>query len=207
MHKIENILVRVAEISHCQSGLTEEELSSVGRALPKRLREFTAGRHIARRTLREMNLAAPSIPVAENRCPVWPDGIVGSISHTDDRVGVALARTKDYVSVGFDIESVGSVKRDLFDMVLTDSERDNMDVMVKPELATQVFSCKESVYKAVYPIVGKFLEFRDLEIRMADGRFEANCIADERSNNCIGNGQGFLEVDGDLVKSLFVIER
>jgi len=207
MQKVQNILIRVAEIRQCQSILTEEELSSVGRALPKRVREFTAGRHIARSALRELNLAAASIPVAENRCPVWPDGIVGSISHTDDRVGVALAQAKDYVSVGFDIESVGSVKRDLFDMVLTDNERENMDLTANPELATQVFSCKESVYKAVYPIIGKFLEFRDLEIRIADGHFEADCPADIRSNICIGRGQGFLEIDGGLVKTLFTIKE
>jgi len=207
LHNIEDILIRVAKICLCQDGLTAEELPYVSQAFPKRVREFTAGRHIARRTLRQMNVATSSIPVGKNRLPVWPDGIVGSISHTDDIVGVALARAKDYVSVGFDIETGGSVKHDLFDMIMTDSEREYLDLKAKPELATHVFSCKESVYKAVYPIVGEFLEFRDLEVRIANGRFEAGCTADARSNIWVGVGKGFIETDGDLVKTLFVIER
>lgn len=207
LHEIENILIRVSEIRLCQGILTGEELPYVSQAVPKRVREFTAGRHIARRALRHINVAASSIPVAKNRCPVWPDGIVGSISHTDDIVGVALARAQDYVSVGFDIEAGQAVKPELCDMVLTDDERCHIDLNAEPELATLIFSCKESVYKAVYPLIGEFLEFQDLEISIANDGFEVSCINDVRSNAYIGNGRGFLEMDNDLVKTLFVIQN
>jgi len=207
LHEIENILIQVAEIRLCQGILTEDELPYVSKAVPKRVREFTAGRHIARRALRHMNVAASSIPVAKNRCPVWPDGIVGSISHTDDIVGVALARTQDYVSVGFDIEAGRAVKPELFNMFLTDDESYHIDPIAESELATLIFSCKESVYKAVYPLVGEFLEFRDLEISITDDGFEVSCVNDVRSNAYIGSGRGFLEVGNDLVKTLFVIQN
>ena len=207
LQDIENILIRVDEIRLCQGILTREELPYVSQAVPKRVREFTAGRHIARRALRHINVAASSIPVAKNRCPVWPDGIVGSISHTDDIVGVALARAQDYVSVGFDIEAGQAVKPELCDMVLTDDERCHIDLNAEPELATLIFSCKESVYKAVYPLIGEFLEFQDLEISIANDGFEVSCINDVRSNAYIGNGRGFLEMDNDLVKTLFVIQN
>ena len=186
--------------------MTGDELPYVNQAVLKRVREFTAGRHIARRAMRQMNVAASSITVAKNRCPVWPDGIVGSISHTDDIVGVALARAQDYVSIGFDIEVGRAVKPELWDMVLTDDEKDNIDLNAEPELATLVFSCKESVYKAVYPLIGEFLEFRDIEISIVDDGFDVNCINNGRSNAYTATGRGYLEMDDDLVKTLFVIK-
>lgn len=207
LHEIENILIRVAEIRLCQGILTGEELQYVSRAVPKRVREFTAGRHIARRALRHMNVAASSIPVDKNRCPVWPDGIVGSISHTDDFVGIALARAQDYVSVGFDIEAGGAVRPELCDMFLTDDESYQIDLIADSELVTLIFSCKESVYKAVYPLVGEFLEFQDLEISIVDDGFEVSCVNEVRSSAYIRNGRGFLEVGNDLVKTLFVIQN
>jgi 4'-phosphopantetheinyl transferase EntD len=105
--ELENILVLVSDIRLCQGTLIPDELPFIRNAAPKRVREFTAGRHIARQAMRQMGVPAAAIPVAENRCPVWPRGVIGSISHTNDTVGIALARTHDYVSIGFDIEAAG----------------------------------------------------------------------------------------------------
>jgi len=206
LQEIENVLVLMSEIRLYQGVLTEEELSFVSRAAPKRVREFTAGRHLARSALREMGVAVASIPVSPNRYPVWPDGIVGSISHTDDNVGVALARVQDFISVGFDIEICGAVKPDLYDIILSDDEKKRINLDAEPDFATLVFGCKESVYKAVYPLVDEFLEFQDIQIEIADDRFSACCINDGRSRAYVAAGQGYFETHDDMVKTLFVIE-
>lgn len=206
LNELENILVLVSEIGLCQGTLNSDELPFISNAAPKRVREFTAGRHIARQAMRHMGVAAASIPVADNRCPVWPRGVVGSISHTNDTVGIALAKSHDYVSVGFDIETAGAVTTDLYDMVLTDGEKEYTDRNAGSDLATLIFCCKESVYKAVYPLVGEFLEFQDIEISLADDGFTVNCLNDRESNSYIQSGRGYFEVRDTLVMSLFSID-
>ena len=152
-----------------------------------------------------MNVRKSSIPADENRCPRWPEGIVGSISHTDDTAGVALARTRDYLSLGFDIEARGAVTAELRDMVLTKREQAQIESYSDPDFATLIFSCKESIYKAVYPLAGEFLEFHDIEINFADEGFTAECTGDRRSKSYIEGGKGYIEADADLVQTLFLI--
>ena len=203
---IDNILVLVSEIDRCQGTLNSDEQPYISNAGSKRVREFTAGRHIARQAMQQMNVPATSIPVAKNRCPVWPEGIVGSISHTQDSVGIALARSQDYASVGFDIETGSAVTAELRNIILTQEEIERVCLDADSDLATLMFSCKESVYKAVFPLVGEFLEFQDIEINLAEDRFAVTCLNDRQSNSFIVTGKGYFEVRDRLVISLFLID-
>ena len=203
--EFDDILIAVAEIKLCQGELNPDELSCVSEAVPKRVREFTAGRILARRTLSAMNVRKSSILADENRCPLWPGGIVGSISHTDDRVGVALARANNYLSLGFDIEARGAVTSELQEIVLTKGEKARIEGNSVPDFATLVFSCKESIYKAVFPLVGEFFEFHDIEIDLTDEGFTARCLNDLQSKPHIEGGKGLFEIHADLVKTLFLI--
>jgi len=74
------------------------------------------------------------------------------------------------------------------------------------DLATLIFCCKESVYKAVYPLVGEFLEFQDIEISLADDGFAVNCLNDRESNPYIQAVMGYFEVRDALTMSLFSIK-
>src|SRR5271170_2846494 len=58
------------------------EATYLGRAVPKRVQEFTAGRLCARRALAEFGIVDFPIKVADDRRPIWPDSMVGSITHT-----------------------------------------------------------------------------------------------------------------------------
>ena len=200
-----NVLVLVDDLDNCQGALESDESVYVEKAATKRFREFSAGRTIARRGLHRMHIPETTILVDKDRCPIWPDGVIGSISHSKDTVGVALARTGSFLSLGFDLDSSAAATRDRRDLILTEDERARKKDPGTAELTTLTFSCKESVYKAVFPIAREFLDLRDIEISFSEGGYFAKCLKECRSRQLIENGKGFLEVGAKLVLTLFTI--
>src|SRR3954453_12922847 len=61
--------------------LTARELASAGRVESLRMRELQSGRVYAKRALRMLGMNHIEIPNGEDRPPVWPTGIVGSLSN------------------------------------------------------------------------------------------------------------------------------
>ena len=201
-----NILVLVANIADVRGEITADEQRAVSRAVEKRRREFAAGRQLARHALGVFGMEATSIPMSEHRYPIWPHGVVGSISHTGERVGVALAQRRDYAAVGLDLEVRRSVTAGLFRSIMLDSELDRLSTASPEEEVTLAFSCKEAVFKAVNPLCGEFLDFLDVSVELLDGEFVARCSESRRSAEVIGAAKGYFEVGGNIVKSLFLVE-
>ena len=48
----------------------------------ERRNEFIAGRHCAREALARIGVSSCALPPDKNRAPQWPEGVIGSISHT-----------------------------------------------------------------------------------------------------------------------------
>jgi 4'-phosphopantetheinyl transferase EntD len=84
--------------------LFPEEAATMARAVDKRRREFATGRNCARVALGR--LGVPPVPIVrgERGAPVWPPGIVGSITHCDGYRAAAVARDRDVLAVGIDAE-------------------------------------------------------------------------------------------------------
>jgi 4'-phosphopantetheinyl transferase EntD len=202
---VPSLLVLISDSHDIQGSPTDEEALAVSRAVAKRRREFAAGRSLARQGLLAMGVQPVSIPVSPRRYPVWPAGIAGSISHTNRHVGVALARTRHYVGVGLDLELRDSVAPNLFRSIVTEGELEQLPAQSPTEVATLLFSCKESVFKAVNPTVDEFLDFLDVRIELADGGFRACCSRARRSAEMVNGGEGYFEIADDLVRSLFLI--
>ena len=201
-----NLLVLTAGIEDVPGEPTAEERPAVARAVEKRRREFAAGRELARHGLRSFGLEGVSIPVSDRRYPVWPGGIVGSISHTRERVGVALARKGDYAGVGLDLEVRNAVTPNLHGSILVDSELRRLGDAPGGEEATLIFSCKEAVFKAVNPLCGEFLDFLDVSIELSEGTFVAHCKDSLLSADLIGKGKGYFEIEAEVVQSIFLLE-
>ena len=63
--------------------LPADEALSIVNAVPRRYLEFATGRECARRAMAALGHATASIPRAQDRVRMWPDDLVGSITHTE----------------------------------------------------------------------------------------------------------------------------
>lgn len=135
-----------------------------------RRREFLATRHLARSALGELGHPDAVVRIGPHRAPVWPAGIVGSITHCAGYRAVALARADDLRSLGIDAEPAVPLDDGVAEQVLLPAEAARLR---DPLESTVVFSAKESVYKAWHPLTGGWLGFEDVEVVLGDGTFGA----------------------------------
>jgi 4'-phosphopantetheinyl transferase EntD len=169
--------------------LYPEEEICIRRAVPKRRREFTAGRLCARKALAQLGIEEFPLLAGEDRAPRWPTGIVGSISHTDGYCGVAVARVGDVVSVGFDAELAEPLSSELTSLVCTPSELAHASRLSAPGWTgwtKLIFSAKESTYKCYYPLARTMLEFPDVEVVLTPRTcsFTATIVRDAAPSAC-----------------------
>ena len=187
----ESDLVAVfARVMARDDALLPEEAALVAGAERSRLVAFASGRHAAHVALRELGVSRVAVP-RRGRAPVWPPGVVGSITHSRSLAAAVVGRLCRHVGIGVDIEPQGRVTPRVGERVLTVGERNAL-----PEAAwrTALFSAKESVFKAVNPIVGEYLALGDVEITFADdalGGFSANTTRRCESSETVAAGRGY----------------
>lgn len=174
----EGVVVEVATPEMWESPVYPEEEVSIRNAVPKRRREFAAGRHCARRALARLGVHDRPLPVGADREVLWPDGIVGSISHCDDLCAVAVARRDAAAGIGLDVERAEPLEPGLASLICTPVEQARLkDFPSHPRdpWPKLLFVAKESVYKCVFPLVRTILEFHDVEIDLSleAGSFDA----------------------------------
>lgn len=148
--------------------LLPEEAIATKKFSQKRLTEFSLGRACARDILATLGYADFPVRVGEARQPLWPKGLVGSISHVDEIAVCAVASIQDLAGLGIDIETIATETFDLFEMVTSDAEQNS--IIAAPAqcsyLAKLLFSAKEAVFKCQFPLTGKWLEFRDVTLNL-----------------------------------------
>jgi 4'-phosphopantetheinyl transferase EntD len=95
--------VFVATADHDVDGvLSGDERDAVATALPGRRAEFVTGRVLARQALAGLGIRGGSIPVARSGAPVWPAGVVGSITHCVGLRACAVGRRDAHAGIGID---------------------------------------------------------------------------------------------------------
>jgi 4'-phosphopantetheinyl transferase EntD len=102
-----------------------------------------------------------------DRVPMWPAGVVGSITHCRSLCAVALAPANACGGLGLDVEPAVALKDELRPMILRAGDQALLDALPSPAHALGGilgFTIKEAVYKAIYPTRRRFLEFHDVEI-------------------------------------------
>lgn len=130
------------------------------RVLPSRRRDFTLGRHAARQALRRLGIPASPILTGERHEPLWPEGVVGAISHTAGVVTAVVALRSECGGIGIDIEERRRYFPELVDLIAFGDERRAIRAAVDPvAAAVELFSAKESIYKAFSPRVGRYFGF------------------------------------------------
>jgi 4'-phosphopantetheinyl transferase EntD len=147
--------------------LLPAEAAHLGRAVAKRVQEFAAGRLCVRRALQEYGIDQFPLRVADDRQPIWPEGFVGSITHTAGLCAAVVAESRTIAAVGIDSEIVGHVTPDIWSTICGAGEADWVNSLRPSERAaavTLIFSAKEAFYKCQYPLVAEWLDFHDLVI-------------------------------------------
>lgn len=150
------------------AALLPEEEPLVARAVDKRRHEVTTTRSCARRALAELGVEPVAIPRGERGEPVWPDGIVGSMTHCTGYRAAVVARARDAVTVGIDAEPHDKLPDGVLDVVALPEETEHVKHLSTVDGSVHwdriLFSCKESVYKAWFPVAREWLGFEDAQL-------------------------------------------
>jgi 4'-phosphopantetheinyl transferase EntD len=193
-----DVRVAACEVRDRMADLVGAEPAPVLAAAGPRQAEYSTGRVLARRLLHEAG--APLQPLLRRpggRLPAWPDGFVGSISHSGGICLAAVGSVDTYRGIGIDLEPDAPTRREIDRVVLCGSERDwvaaaGEEKDERSRRARLVFSAKEAVYKAFYPALRQAWRFRDveLEIDLEAARF---CAA-------LPEGAGLARVEGRILR-------
>lgn len=144
--------------------LPEEEALIEG-AVAARRAEFATTRACAREALRRIGATAGPILRGPKREPLWPPGIVGSITHCTGYRAAAVGRASEVLSLGIDAEPHAAIPARVAARVLNDDER--AWIAGAPggiHWDRLIFSAKESVYKVWFPLAQSWLGFEDASV-------------------------------------------
>jgi 4'-phosphopantetheinyl transferase EntD len=165
-----------------EAALFPAEEALVARAVQKRRREFATGRHCARSALGALGIGPAPILQGQGGAPQWPPGIVGSITHCAGYRAAAVARAGEVATIGLDAEPAQRLPDEVLALVAQPDERDRLRDLARdaPGICWDrlLFSAKESVYKAWFPLARRWLGFEDADITInaANGTFEARLL-------------------------------
>lgn len=142
--------------------LTAVEARAIDRAVLPVKRSSGAGRFLARQLCARSGFPVSEIPRSSLRYPVWPSGLVGSISHDREFAAAVVGLSASVTGIGIDIESKEQLCPEVSRLVASYNELQSFSDIEFG--AKAVFSIKEAVFKAVYPNDRIFLEFDDVLI-------------------------------------------
>ncbi|BAG17494.1 MULTISPECIES: 4'-phosphopantetheinyl transferase family protein [Streptomyces] len=156
--------------------LFPEEEALVAKSVAKRRNDFATARACARRAMAGLGLPPVAVLHGHRGRPLWPEGIVGSLTHCDGYRAAALAHAKNVLSLGIDAEPHAPLPTGVRELVTLPAERARIGPPA-PEGPGAIhwdrvlFSAKESVFKTWYPVTGLELDFTeaDLTFHRSDG--------------------------------------
>jgi len=170
---IAEILPPVVATAHCfadpaQAPLFPAEEAAVAGAVPQRRSEYATVRLCARQALAELGEPPVALVPGKRGAPRWPAGVVGSLTHCTGYRAAAVARLAQVRSVGIDAEPHGPLPRGVQQAVALPGEAVQLGELASAYPRTHwdrlLFSAKESVYKAWYPLTGQWLGFADARV-------------------------------------------
>lgn len=196
--------------------LFPEEEVAVGNAVEKRRREFVTARACAREALARLGLPAQPVPAGARGEPLWPAGVVGSITHCAGYRACAVAPASELLTVGVDAEVGEPLPAGLIGDVALPEERRWIERASAEDPAVNwdrlLFSIKESIYKAWFPLARSWLGFEDASVTIdrAGGTFSAHLLVPGptlRGRKLDGFSGRWLAADGLLLSAIALPAR
>lgn len=190
-----------------------EEEAAITRAVPKRQREYRTVRHCARTALSSIGVPPVAILSGPKREPLWPEGIVGAMTHCAGYRGAAVAWHTQVRSVGIDAEPHEPLPDGVQGAVATEGESEQLAELADshPDVRWDrlLFCAKEATYKAWFPLTGAWLGFEDADIRLhpEDQTFTATLLVPGPvvDGVRVGAFDGRWAVDNGLVLTAIVV--
>jgi enterobactin synthetase component D len=195
--------------------LADEERAYLETLSPMRKPSWLAGRIALHEALRDLGLDHGPILTTTRGAPELPDGAVGSISHKQT-LAVGLARPRHPgLHIGIDIEPVPplpgesgwSPRPDISSRVLTDAELAALGAIPEPLRRRQVvlcFSLKEAIYKAINPLVGRYVSFKEATVVPASDGSVAVTLALKHAEGPFVAEASWRELSGHLLTTACV---
>jgi 4'-phosphopantetheinyl transferase EntD len=158
------------------------EQAVIARAVERRRREFATGRACARAALARLGHPPVAILPGERGSPGWPPGIVGSITHCAGYRAAAVGKAAEVLAIGLDAEPDQPLPDGVLGAISLVAERASLGDLARsapgPSWDRLLFCAKESVYKAWFPLTGRWLGFEQAHITLdpAAGTFTARLL-------------------------------
>ena len=169
-----NIFLKSLPVADYMHELYANEHPYVENAAAIRRHTFSSGRYCARSLMLEAGLPATILLRRANGAVLWPEGLIGSLSHTDEWAvaAIALPAMCEAKQMGIDLERIKPLDDNVVKLIAHGAEREELAVAGAPEWhATALFSFKESLYKCLASEYGQFINFYDVEFTgLAGGR-------------------------------------
>jgi enterobactin synthetase component D len=179
-------------------------------AAPRRRLFFALGRAAARDALAELGVPPVAIGCGPGGEPLWPEHIVGAISHTGDLAIAIVGWQTDYAGLGVDVELLSpGLSARASRLVCTPSEMVWTADDGSNSRRTMLFSAKEAVFKALYPIERVWLGFSDADLRWQPARcaFEARLL--KRASRAYPSGSvlevGCTVTDAEVLSTTYAL--
>jgi 4'-phosphopantetheinyl transferase EntD len=162
--------------------LFPDEEAVIANAVDKRRREYTTARGCARAALAKLGFPPAPIVPGSRGAPQWPAGVVGSITHCEGYRACAVARDRDILTIGLDAEPHEKLPDGVLEAIASSTEQARIAALsaTTPDVFWDriLFSAKESVYKAWFPLARRWLGFDEaaVELDPAERTFAARLL-------------------------------
>lgn len=158
--------------------LTDEERAFLETLSLARRPTWLAGRIAMHKALQDLQLDAGSILASKRGAPELPEGASGSISHKETLAVALVARKEGGLSLGVDIEPIPSIppsptdqgwdnRPDISSRIMTHEELSSLTAIPDGSRRHEVvlhFSIKEAIYKAINPLIGRYVSFQEATV-------------------------------------------
>ncbi len=142
-------------------------------AVPLRQIDFLAGRLCAHQALRGAGCSDQQcIQIGKSGEPIWPADYVGAISHCAGWAIAAAGHKLNIRAIGVDTEEI--MDPEVAEQIQGQIANPEEILLGKQQLLpfeiwlTLIFSAKESLFKALFPDVGRYFDFLDATARRLD---------------------------------------